>query len=218
MAFPLIPVIVAVVGLLAAAGAAAALWPDAKGKRLLVTGATAVGKTTLAEFLASGVIPLQYVKTRNTRTRIPNGDIELKDLSLKIDKIWDAAGDRESWQAWLDTAKKADAILYLVDYSRRDSKSYCQMVRRDSGQIALWRRQGDLQNDAQVVLVVTHCDAAANAGHEAAHAQARASAPVQTAIAQLGASVPLVAGSLKGGDNAAALAYDVMETLGWGQP
>src|SRR5688500_16989891 len=41
---------------------AATLWPNAKGKTVLLLGSNLVGKTTLAEFLAKGTIPESYVR------------------------------------------------------------------------------------------------------------------------------------------------------------
>lgn len=219
MAFPLIPVVIIILVFLAGSAAAVVLWPQLKGKRLLLTGATSSGKTTLSDFLATGVIPARYVRTTATTTKKPNGGVKLKDLSLKVDKIWDPPGDREAWGAWLGKAKQADVILYLIDYSRRHDDGYVQMVRRDTGQIAFWRKQGDLRKGTAIVLVVTHCDAQADFTPigDAAQSEARQSAPAQQALRALGAGTPLVAGSLKTGDHAGALAFKILEALRGGE-
>lgn len=217
MAFPLIPVVAGIAALLAAGTAAVKFWPDAKDKRLLVTGATATGKTTLAEFLTSGVIPARYVRTTSTKTHVAKEDFKLKQLGLKIGKVWDPAGDRDAWKAWLSKAKEADAILYLVDYARRDDDAYCQMVRRDAGQIALWRKQGDLPKQTPLVLVVTHCDVQPGFtpdGHEVLPV-ARECAPVREALRKLGGSTRLVAGSLKTQEHAAVVTCELLEAVGW---
>src|SRR3569623_503851 len=136
MTFPLVPIAVLIAAALAAKGISA-LWPKAKGKRIALTGVRGVGKTTYGTFLKDGTIPSGYAMTMGTKTLKLEKDLHFKDLKLKIDTIADPAGDREAWQAWLDGAKNADLLLYLINHASANGERYVKKVQRDTGQISL---------------------------------------------------------------------------------
>ncbi len=214
----------ALVGLGLAGGAvavAASLWPQTKGKRLLVIGNTGSGKTTLVNFLRTGTIPEETRKTANTTTYEVKGEVRLGDLELKVDRIWDTAGDEEvTWRAWHDKARDADEILYLIHDEKASLAEHAATIRRDAQQISLWRQAGDLKNSCHVILVVTHCDkvdgfADLDARYEGATCAdwARATPGVAAALLTLGSSTPLVAGSLVNAEAAGRLALRLLETV-----
>lgn len=208
-------------GLAGGAAVAASLWPQTKGKRLLVIGNTGSGKTTLVEFLRTGTIPEETRKTANTATHEVNGDVRLGDLELKVDRIWDTAGDEEiTWHAWHDKARDADAILYLIHVAKAAFTEHAATIRRDTQQISLWRQAGDLKGSCHVLLVATHCDMLTgfdelDAKDENATCSdwARATPGVTAALQTLGPSTPLVAGSLMNEEAAGRLVVRLLETM-----
>jgi hypothetical protein len=219
--FPLVPIAVIIAALLAAKGIQA-LWPKAKGKRITVTGVRGVGKTTLATFLKDGSIPAGYAMTMGTKTIHLEKELRFKDLKLKVDTIADPAGDREAWQAWLDVAKDADLLIYLINYASAKGERYVKKVHRDTGQIALWRRTKELRDELFVVVMVTHCDRdpawASTPERQRAGAmlkRSRTAPAVVEALSQLGAGTPVVAGSLATPEDAVDLAYRMIEVTPW---
>lgn len=222
MPFVIPPLVwVALLGLVGGAAAAASLWPQTKGKRLLVVGNTGSGKTTLVDFLRTGTIPEETRKTANTTTHDVKGEVRMGDLELKVDRIWDTAGDEEvTWRAWHDKAQDADEILYLIHVEKAASTEHAATIRRDAQQISLWRQAGDLKSSCHVLLVVTHCDLVAGFGELDAKDEnsicsdwARATPGVVAALQTLGPSTPLVAGSLMNEETAARLVLRLLETM-----
>jgi hypothetical protein len=207
-------------GVLGAAAAAAALWPSAKKKSFLVMGPRLSGKTTLSEFLAHGVVPKEYVATGGTRRVEPTSDVELGELKLKIDVVWDPGGEAEAIRAWHDKAEAADVLLYLVSYAEAADAEYVVRVRRDTGQLRDWRRRDELKEDARTVLVVTHMDEhemfRQGVGPErAADAEqiARTAPAIRAAIEQLGPLCPVIAGSMADAAGCADIAARLLTAL-----
>jgi hypothetical protein len=218
---PLVPIAVLIAAALAAKGISA-LWPKAKGKRIVLAGVRGVGKTTFATFLKDGTIPSGYTMTMGTKTIRLEKNLHFKDLKFKVDTIADPAGDREAWQAWLDGAKSADLLLYLINHASANGERYVKKVQRDTGQISLWRRTDELPDAMKIIIVVTHCDrdpAWSTTPSERRPGtmlkKARQTAAVTKALNQLGANTPMVAGSLANVEDAAELSYRMIELTPW---
>jgi hypothetical protein len=191
----------------------------------LILGPSLAGKTTLSTFLTEGVIPETYVKTAGTKGRKKaNGKIELKDVSLKVDVIWDVPGEKEARGEWLAKAKDADLIIYMLSYEEANRTKYVDRVRLDCNQIRDWRKPGGDGVTAREMLVVSHLDchpdftggvSFARAGQ--AERVARKTAACKIAVRGLG-EPPVIAGSLETNRGCADVAYrllDEAEQRGW---
>lgn len=205
----------------AAAAAAVTLWPAVNKKSFLIMGPRLSGKTTLAEFLAHGVVPKEYIATGGTRSVEPTSDIGLGALKLKIEKLWDPGGEAEAIRAWHDKAKVADVLVYLLSFAEAEDDEYVSRVRRDTRQLRDWRRQDELKEGCRAVLVVTHMDQhelfreevgperAADAEHVARTAPA-----IRAAAEEMGPRCALIAGSLADEAGCADIASRLLTALG----
>lgn len=220
MPLPLLAV-AALVGLLVSAGAAAvALWPAAKGKSLLLMGPEGSGKTTLCSLLTDGRIPKEYFATAGMQKGVPNEDIKLGDLNLKIDAIWDPAGDRDAIGIWHEKAPQVDVLIYLVNFAEASNPEYVARVRRDTRQLRDWRRRDELKDHSRTIVVVTHLDryedfhGGVDSAVAAASARVAREAPaVRAAREELGPTHDLLAGSLIDEAGRADLAFRLLSAI-----
>lgn len=178
------------------------------------------GKTTLSQFLAHGVVPKAYTATGGTQRIEPTTDIGLDKLKLKIDVLWDSAGEAEAIGAWHDKAKVADVLVYLVSFAEAADEDYVARVRRDTRQLRDWRRQDELKDECRAVLVVTHMDHDEDFGgvagpERAARAEraARTAPAVQAATEEMGPRCALIAGSLADEAGCADIAFRLLSAL-----
>lgn len=224
MPLPLIAVIVMTAITLIGGGVAlaAALWPDAKGKTVLLLGSNMVGKTTLAEFLAKGTIPESYIRTAGARHLRHEGDIKVGDLSLKVDLVVDVPGEELGIRSWYDNARQADLIVYLIKYSLADEPRTAQRVRRDCMQIADWRDRSELQNGARLLVLMTHLDgdegwidSIPREEYNAAFERAWATKAAKAARAALGPEVQLVASTLATEAGRQDAVFRLLELSSW---
>lgn len=223
MPLPLIAVIAAIVAAVGGSIAlATALWPDAKGKTVLILGSNQVGKTTLAEFLAKGTIPESYVRTAGTRYLDHKGDVQIGELSLKVDRVVDVPGEELGIRSWHENAKQADLILYLLDHSAAHEKAAAKRVQRDCSQLADWRKRGELSKDARLLVVVTHLDhdtcwedGIPRGEYNQAYELAQATPAAGVARSALGPDVHLIASTLVSEPGRHDVVFRVLEGSGW---
>ena len=201
---------------------AAALWPDAKGRTVLLLGSNLVGKTTLAEFLANGTIPESYVRTAGTRYLDHKGDIQVGDLSLKVNRVVDVPGEELGIRSWHENAKQADLIVYLIDHSSAHDSGTVKRVRRDCLQLADWRKRGELKGDARLLVLVTHLDherrwanGIPRGDYNQAYDVARPTAAAATARDALGPDIHLIASTLVSEQGRYDAVFRILEGSGW---
>ena len=157
----MIPIIFAVIAVVAAAGAGAVAlkWDSIikylKGKKLAVLGERKVGKTTLIKFLTEGSIPEEYEATNDPR-RVSGRRFQLRDLELTIQDTRDVPGRRG--YVWEKIVKDADIVLYLlrVDRLMEGHRPTESRVQKDIGQIKRWL--ADNPKDFPLFMIGTHCD------------------------------------------------------------
>jgi hypothetical protein len=220
MPLPLLAVAALVTLLVGASAAAVALWPAAKGKSLLLMGPEGSGKTTLRSFLTDGTIPKEHFSTAGMQKGVPKEDVKLGDLKLKIEAIWDPAGDGDAIRTWHEKAQQVDVLIYLVNLAEATDPAYVKRVRRDTGQLHLWSLGDELKAGSRTILVVTHLDRHEGfrgdvdsvSATEAARVARKAPA-VRAACEELGPMYDLVAGSLRDEAGCADLAFRLLCAL-----
>ena len=223
MPLPLLAVIALIAaGIGGTIALAAALWPNAKGKTVLLLGSNLVGKTTLAEFLAKGTIPESYVRTAGTKYLDHKGDIRVGDLSLTVDRVVDVPGEELGIRAWFDNARQADLIVYLLDHSAAHDPAAAKRVRRDCSQLADWRKRDELKKEARALVLVTHLDdddrwreGIPRSEYNSAYEVARATPAATAARSALGPDVHLIASTLATKKGRYDAVFRVLEGSGW---
>ncbi len=135
------------------------------GKRIVILGAHAVGKTHLIQFLTKETIPLEYELTidptreKGRKLKVSDQTFKLSDLDLKIDDIIDFSGGEDWYPLWKEQFDKADIVFYLFkanDYFSGE-KSTQNRVHQDLGQIDIWFKE-NMSHKPVYFLVGTHCD------------------------------------------------------------
>jgi|SRR5471030_833950 len=154
----------------------AALWDTVviklQGKRVVILGARAVGKTHLISFLSTGTLPLAYKQTLVSE-KVPARRVSLGDLDLRLTATTDVSGDKSAYGVWRELvlgcpARKgkvkveaADVVIYLLRADRILGKDISTevRVRADIKHIAEWLKEAG-QNRArpQFIIAGTHCD------------------------------------------------------------
>ncbi len=157
----MIPIIIAIAVVIAAAGTVAAInWEKIikvlKGKKLAVLGERKVGKTSLLKFLTEGSIPEEYNPTTGKSKSVSGRRFQLKDLKLVIKDTKDVPG----WRGyhWERIIKDADIVLYLlrVDRLMEGHKPTESRVHEDLGQIKRWLDANPKR--FPIFIIGTYCD------------------------------------------------------------
>lgn len=157
-----IPIVIAVVAALAAAGTAVALnWDKIvialQGNRLAVLGARGVGKTHLIKFLTTGSIPAEYKQTIRPE-KASSRRFQLRDLNLKVKDTRDLSGSDDAYAEWKNLHNEADIVLYLlrVDKVMSGDTQTEARVRKDMKHIGAWLKERTQR--PHFFIIGTHCD------------------------------------------------------------
>jgi GTPase SAR1 family protein len=89
------------------------------GKKLVIIGATGVGKTTLHNYFREGIITKEYIVTHFDKVR--GRKFQLRDLKLKIAEGYDVSGGDAFLPKWRELVNNGDIIIYVVDAHRLNS-------------------------------------------------------------------------------------------------
>lgn len=142
------------------------------GKRVVILGARAVGKTHLIKFLSTGKIPVAYQQTLISE-KIPARHVSLGDLNLKLKATVDVSGDKSAYGIWRElvvgcsaTKRKkkvevADIVIYLLRADRvfAGDVSTQVRVRADLRHIGEWLDQtSTLGSRPRFIIAGSHCD------------------------------------------------------------
>ncbi len=164
-----LPIIIAVVIVLAATAATAAIvlnWDkivtQLKGKKIAILGARGVGKTTLISFLTTGCVPessKQTIRSGNAKGR----RFSLRELDLKIKDTRDLPGGPDAYAEWKELFDEADLVFYLlrIDKLVESDAEAENRVRRDMKQIESWLKElKDQRPLPRLFIIGTHGDLA----------------------------------------------------------
>lgn len=125
------------------------------GKEVAIIGARRSGKTTLASYLSSGLIPENYEQTLG-KNILPGRTLVLSDLKLKIYEINDVGGDKDYYKDWKEVVTKCEIVYYLANADEIMAKMETRKrVLADVKHLSGWL----LENPGKKVFFIgTHCD------------------------------------------------------------
>lgn len=134
-----------------------------KGKRIVALGLPTAGKTTLLNFLGSGMIPpAEYKATAISEPIKVKKPMKLKDLELVLKDIIDVGGgDSRRRSEKIGLIKNADIILYLfrVDKWKQNPFEVEEEILSDLTAISESVNERLTENnESKVVIVGTHTD------------------------------------------------------------
>lgn len=125
------------------------------GKSVAVIGERASGKTTLATFLSTGVIPEEYEQTLSEQT-LKGRKLKLSELKLKISEINDVPGDKEFYHKWKSAVTRSDLIYYLARADQIiEQTENRKRVHSDIKHLVGWLSENP---GKKVFFIGTHCD------------------------------------------------------------
>ncbi|MCL2823572.1 MAG: GTPase domain-containing protein [Polyangiaceae bacterium] len=129
-----------------------------KGKRVVVLGGIAVGKTNLTKFLSSGSVPEEYTGTVDP-VKEKSRRFELNGLSLNIKEGYDVGGLEKDIAVWKELCDHADIVFYLLraDLLLAGDGAAEERVRRDIRHIGIWLEARE-KNRPSLFIIGTHCD------------------------------------------------------------
>ncbi len=128
------------------------------GKKIVILGQRASGKTTLLHFLLKGKIP----ETPGATIGVDNVSVDgksLKELNLEVklsNTQKDFSGCNGSYESWITGAAKAHLLVYLfrIDEWILNTDQVEANIQRDINNIM----QSDIKKDVTFFLIGTHLD------------------------------------------------------------
>lgn len=134
------------------------------GKKVVILGQRATGKTTLLKFLQTGEMTLSHQATIGVSKikQTKEGKQKLKDLNwtVKLAKIQkDYAGTTGDYSAWKEGLKEADVFIYLFnikDWLNENSKEQVeQQLLKDAEELS---KVIDYKKNIPIFIIGTHLD------------------------------------------------------------
>ncbi len=128
------------------------------GKKIVILGQRASGKTTLLHFLLNGTIPEKPGATIGVEN-VSVDSKSLKELNLEVtlsNTQKDFSGCNGSYESWKTGAANADLLVYLfrIDEWILNTDQVEAYIRRDINNIM----QSDIKKDVAFFLIGTHLD------------------------------------------------------------
>jgi GTPase SAR1 family protein len=125
------------------------------GKSVAVIGERTAGKTTLAKFFSSGVLPEKYEQTLS-ENRLDGRTIQLSELKLKVSEINDVPGDKDFYKQWKEAVNRADIVYYLARADKAlQSADTRKRILNDVKHLGTWSKENP---GKRIFFVGTHCD------------------------------------------------------------
>lgn len=129
-----------------------------KGKRFVILGERAVGKTVLHNFLRTGILDItNYIQTFQEELKGKGEKIKMKDLEFQVGKSVDIGGSDDFKHKWADIIRPANVIVYIINAERlvsntEDSKNYISKIKTHLNLIEQKR------DEQHLFLLVSHMD------------------------------------------------------------